>query len=382
MNLAIVTQDFPPELGGLQTFASEHAERFKKECENFFVIAPDKPKAQQIDNNLSYPVHRIPTSNPFLGIKAVPKAQVLFKRYGVRNAFHIQWHTLPVSVFARNRGLVDKIFVSVQGRDMLFNPFFPLPGARQGYELYKRKLLEQVDLFFPASDYMAGLLRRHGVEDERIQVVINGTDPRRFYPASTVKARRAVGFNGDKMLLSVSRLVSKKGVDTTIKAFAHVLKAHPSSQYIIVGEGEQKEELQQLAAKSGISSSIKFIGSIPHSHPDLIHYYNACDVFVQPSKTEKSNVEGFGIVFLEANACGKPVVGSLSGGIPNAVIDGETGILVKERNPQALAKAICKFFDHPELASQMGTKGRERVETSANWDVLNKQLTTAMKNTM
>jgi phosphatidylinositol alpha-1,6-mannosyltransferase len=382
MNLAILTQDFPPELGGLQTFASEHAERFTKECENFFVIAPDKPKAQHVDNNLSYPVHRVQASNPFLGIKAVPKAQGWFKRYDVRNAFHIQWHTLPASVFARKRGLIDKIFVSVQGRDMLFNPFFSVPGARQGYELYKRKLLNQVDLFFPASDYMADLLRHHGVEDERIQVIINGTDPRKFYPADTGEARRAIGFVADKMLLSVSRLVSKKGIDTAIKAFARVLNAHPSSKYVIVGEGEQKEELQQLAVKLGIRSSIKFVGSIPHSHPDLIHYYNACDVFVQPSKTEKSNVEGFGIVFLEANACGKPVVGSLSGGIPNAVIDEETGILVKERNPEELAKAICRLFNHPGLASQMGAKGRKRVETTANWDVLNKQLTTAMKNTM
>jgi phosphatidylinositol alpha-1,6-mannosyltransferase len=243
-------------------------------------------------------------------------------------------------------------------------------------------MLAQVDLFFPASDYMADLLRRHGVEDNRIKVIINGTDPEKFHPVNTQKARKIIGFEGDKMLLSVSRLVSKKGIDTTVKAFAEVLEDHPSSRYVIVGDGEQKEELLQLAANLGIADSVQFAGSIPHHHPDLIHYYNACDVFVQPSKTEKFNVEGFGIVFLEANACGKPVVGSLSGGIPNAVVDGETGILVKERNPHALAAAISKLFDNPDLAAQMGTAGRQRVENTANWDVLNKRLITAMKNTM
>src|SRR5699024_9441645 len=135
-----------------------------------------------------------------------------------------------------------------------------------------------------------------------------------------------------------------------------------------------KKELQQLASNLGIAASIQFVGSVPHYHPDLIHYYNACDVFVHPSKTEKFNVEGFGIVFLEANACGKPVIGTFSGGIPSAVIDGETGILVKEQDPKALAEAIIRLFDEPGLAAQMGSNGRQRVEHTANWDVQNKQM--------
>lgn len=378
MDLAIITQDFPPELGGLQTLAAEHAKRFNKKCTNFFVIAPDKPAAHQFDENLSYPVHRIKTSNTFLGIKAIPTAPTLFKKHSVRNTFHIQWHTLPISIYARRKGLIDNIFVSVQGRDMLFNPFYSIPGLRQGYEIYKRKLLAQVDLFFPASHYMADLLHQHGVEDDRIKVTINATDPKKFHPEDTQEARQAIGFKGNKMLLTISRLVSKKGIDTTIKAFAKVQKDHPNSQYVIVGDGKQKEELQQLALNLGIDDSVQFVGPVAHDHPDLIHYYNACDVFAHPSKTEKFNVEGFGIVFLEANACAKPVIGSLSGGIPTAVIDGETGILVEERNPKALAEAINKLFENPDLADQMGKKGRQRVENTANWDVQNKRLETIM----
>lgn len=346
----------------------------------FFVIAPDKPKAGNFDSKRSYPVHRVKTSNPLLGIKAIPKAWTLFKKYGVRNAFHIQWHTLPASLYARRRGFVDKIFVSVQGRDMLFNPFFSIPAMRQGYELYKRKLLAQVDFFFPASHYMADLLRQHGVEDERIKVIINGTNPKKFYPTDSQKSRQAIGFEGGKMLLSVSRLVSKKGIDTTIKAFAKVLEKHPDSQYVIVGDGEQGEELTQLVSNLNIEDSVQFVGPIPHHDPKLLHYYNACDVFVQPSKTEKFNVEGFGIVFLEANACGKPVIGSTSGGIPSAIVDGETGILVEERNPEELAEAISKLFGNTDLAKNIGKKGRERVENTANWDVLNKRLLSSMKN--
>src|SRR5699024_2824710 len=141
-----------------------------------------------------------------------------------------------------------------------------------------RKLLSEVDFFFPASVYMADLLRAHGIEDQRIKVVMNGTDPERFYPVDVNTARRAIGFNGGKILLSVSRLVSKKGIDTTIRAFADVLKEHPDSCYIIVGNGEQEDELQQLASQLDITESIHFIGPVPHNHPNLINYYNACDV--------------------------------------------------------------------------------------------------------
>jgi phosphatidylinositol alpha-1,6-mannosyltransferase len=186
----------------------------------------------------------------------------------------------------------------------------------------------------------------------------------------------------EKILLSVSRLVSKKGIDTTIKAFAKVLKKHPSSRYIIVGNGEQKKELQRLAAALNIADSVQFVGSIQHHHRKLVNYYNACDVFVQPSKTERSNVEGFGIVFLEANACGKPVIGSFSGGIPSAVVNNETGILVQERDPSALAEAINKLFSNPSLAREMGKKGRKRVEDTANWNVISSQLLDMMKNTI
>lgn len=184
------------------------------------------------------------------------------------------------------------------------------------------------------------------------------------------------------MLLSISRLVSKKGIDTTIRAFAKVLKTHRTSRYVIVGDGEQKAKLQKLAADLGIADSIQFVGSIPHDHSALIHYYNACNVFVQPSKTEKFNIEGCPLAFLEASSCKRPVIGTFSGGIPSAVIDGETGILVKERNPQALAEAINKLFDNPDIASKMGANGRHRVLEDANWDVLNEQLSTVMKNTI
>jgi phosphatidylinositol alpha-1,6-mannosyltransferase len=133
-----------------------------------------------------------------------------------------------------------------------------------------------------------------------------------------------------------------------------------------VGDGEQLDDLRSLSEKLNLSDRVHFTGSIPHQK--LNDYYNLADIFVMSSKTMKPDVEGFGIVFLEANACGKPVIGSRSGGIPSAIIDGETGFLVDESEPEQLANKIAYLLDHPELANQLGEQGRERILSEANWD--------------
>lgn len=382
MNLALITQDFPPELGGIQTYSVELADRFAEKCNNFFVLAPDKPDAKNVDKKLSYPIYRISTPNPLLGIKGVPKTQKLFRKYNIDSVFHSQWQTLPISVYAEKRGLVDNIFSAVHARELVFNPFNSIPGARQLYEYYKRNMLSKVDFFFPVSTFMAHLLESHGIMKSRMNVIINGTNPDIFKPLDKQKAKKSIGIESSRILLSVSRLVSKKGIDTTLKAFSNVLAEYPDSHYVIVGEGEQYNELQALANKLNISNSVSFEGAIAHEDSKLIDYYNACDVFVMPSKTEDGNIEGCPIVFLEASACGKPVIGTFSSGIPSAVLDGETGILVEERNPALLGKAIKKLFADKELAFEMGQKGRQRIENEANWDTVADKIFNSMKSKM
>ena len=378
MNLALITQDFPPEIGGIETYATELAMRFSQQCEHFFVVAPDKRGTHRVDQSLPYPVYRVMAPNPFLGPGAMFESPLLFRKHQTRNAFHTQWQTLPASVFAQMNGQVDNIFVAAHARELLFNPFYGISGLQQWYEWYKRWMLARVDLFFPVSDYTAALLIKHGVNDERIKVVINGTDPDKFYPKDKHVSRKSIGITAQKVLLTITRLVSRKGVDTTLKAFKSVLDTYPDSCYLIVGDGAHKNQLQQLAEQLGIIDSVKFVGRVPHEQ--LIDYYNACDVFVMPSKTDIPNVEGFGIVFLEANACGKPVIGSYSGGIPSAVVNGKTGILVNEHDYQSLSQAIRRLFSDDELAEKMGRCGRRRVLEKANWDITARNLLEQIKN--
>lgn len=374
MNLALITQDFPPELGGIQTYASELSKRFARKCDNFLVIAPDKQNAADVDKHLPFPVYRINTTNPLLGVMAMPQVPGIVSEHGIRNVFHAQWQTLPASFIAQKLGKVDHIYSAVHARELVFNPFDAIPILSSVYDVYKNYMLSKPDFLFPVSDFMSRLLQEHGVEKDRMQTIINGTDPTRFKPTNTQVARTTLGIEAQNVLLSVSRLISKKGVDTTIKAFTEVLEEYPDSCYVIVGDGEQKNELKSLTNKLGISESVQFVGSVSHKSPKLVDYYNACDIFVQPSKTERENIEGCPIVFMEANGCAKPVIGSNSSGIPSAIEDGETGILVEERNPKALGSAIKKLFSDKELAKNMGIAGRKRVQETANWDVVSQRI--------
>lgn len=366
MDLVLVSQDFPPDVGGIETYAAELSKRLHAHCDQFFVVAPDKEKADEVDAELPFAVKRVPVSNALLGFRGILSVPSLLSRSHIDMVFHTQWQTLPISVFARRYGSVRKIFAAAHARELLFNPLAGLPVLEGVYEKYKRWLLDQVDLFFPVSEYTADLLKQHGIPEDKIQVVINGTDPNRFYPQDTQAARQSIDVEAPQVMLTVTRLVARKGVDTALRAFQKVLERYPDCKYVIGGSGPYKPKLQRLAEELGISQSVIFAGRIPDE--ELLSYYNACDVFVMPSKTEPPNVEGFGIVFLEANACGKPVIGSYSGGIPSAVVEGETGLLVEEQNPEALAAAIEKLLADPALAKELGTKGRRRVEQTANWE--------------
>lgn len=170
----------------------------------------------------------------------------------------------------------------------------------------------------------------------------------------------ALGLAGRKVILSIGRLVERKGFDTVIRALPQVLKTVPNACYVMAGGGEYSSELKKLRDQLGLQDHVVFAGS-----PDreaIPAYYRLCDVFVMPSRTlSGSQCEGFGIVFLEAAASGRPAIGGLSGGIPDAIVDGVTGHLVDPTDVGALAERIISLLTDPELAKSMGQAARQRA---------------------
>jgi phosphatidyl-myo-inositol dimannoside synthase len=168
--------------------------------------------------------------------------------------------------------------------------------------------------------------------------------------------------SGTYRLITVSRIVPNKGIDVVLRALAILDKKNIPFHYVIAGSGPERESLEELALHLGLNDRVEFTGYVPEeSKWPLLH---AADLFVMPSRVNPMEQhEGFGIAFLEAAACGIPSIGSNAGGIPDAVIDGETGILVEPDSAEKLADALIFFYQNPEKRREMGRTARDRART-------------------
>jgi phosphatidyl-myo-inositol dimannoside synthase len=201
----------------------------------------------------------------------------------------------------------------------------------------------------------------------RVQVVPLGTEPTQFRPGLDTRPVRAkYGLDGGPWLLTVARLEWHKGIDTVIRALPAIRARHPGTRYAIAGVGPRQPELERLAGEGGVRHAVAFLGFVPDA--DLPVLYNAADLYVGASRFHDLLVEGFGISLVEASASGIAVVAGRSGGVPDAVRDGETGLLVDSEDPAAVAAGVQRLLADEALRRRMGAAGRRAVESYYNWD--------------
>jgi phosphatidylinositol alpha-1,6-mannosyltransferase len=201
----------------------------------------------------------------------------------------------------------------------------------------------------------------------RISLIRNGVDTRRFRPsAKSAELLALYQLEGCFVFVSVCRLLEKKGIDHTIRAFTRVLRRHPASRYLIVGTGPYQDTLAALAAAEGVADRVVFAGQV--SDDDLAEHYQLGDVFVMPNRRlENGDTEGFGLVFLEANACGLPVIAGNDGGSTDAVQHGLNGLVVDGRSVDRIADAMLAMQEDPTLYARL-RKGGLQVATEAGWE--------------
>ncbi len=239
--------------------------------------------------------------------------------------------------------------------------------------LYKSRLhgkgplraLQNADVVVCVSSFTRGLLVGHGVDPAKIRIIHNGVDLKKFTPGP--KDRELIAryrLQNKRILLTLGRLDKRKGQDIAVRAMPQVLETFPDTVYIIVGDGDQRLSLEMLVLELHLSGKVFFCGAVPED--ELVRWYRTCDVFLMPNRTLPSgDTEGFGIVFLEAGACAKPVIGGAAGGVPDAIEDEVAGVLVEGTSVDAVANAVIRILSDPDMAASLGANGLRKAQENS-----------------
>lgn len=369
----LITLAFPPDMGGMQSFAYQRC--LHASANHIVVLAPQTDGGQAFDQRQPVRICRwSATLQNVLGIKRV--LQFVFPLlYALR--LHRQerfdviecWQPLPFGLI----GLVFKAFYGVpyivwsHGNDLSRPLRYP----------FGREFLEWAmtgaQLVVANSENTKQALLALGIPCNKIRVLNPPVNTQRFRPdidPSVVAEKHDL--EDKRVILTVARLVRVKGIDMVIKALPRVLEAVPNAVYLIVGDGPLRAELEQLAEALRVRDKVLFAGAVDYLSDDLPRYYRACDVFVMVSRrlSQGRELERFGMAYLEAGACGKPVVAGRGGGVEEAVEDGVTGLLVDPLDVNEIARAIVRVLEDEELARRLGENGRKRAAKQPDWYLL------------
>ena len=260
---------------------------------------------------------------------------------------------------------VKKIIALTHGHEVWWAKIFPFNFAikRIGKNVDHLTYLGE----FTRQAISKALSRKSATEMVKIAP---GIDTAHFIPQpDAMQKRKELGLQDKKIIISVGRLVHRKGQDNLIQAMPAVLKKIPNAHLLLVGEGPYRKHLEKLVMKSSLEQNVTFAGRIMYDR--LPSYLSAADLFAMPSRSRffGLEVEGLGIVYLEASACGIPVVAGNSGGAPDAVLEGVTGLCVDGTNIEQITAAIVEICSDAERASHMGAAGRNWIVDQWRWDI-------------
>ena len=358
----VVTNDFPPRQGGIQTFVA--ALLALRPPDSVVVLASDSPGSAEHDAGLPYPVIRRPTAMLLPTPGAARAAADIARRHRCDSAFFGAAAPLGLLAPALRTAGVRRLVGATHGHE---TGWVALPGARQ----LLQRIAGQLDVLTYISDYTRSRLEPALGGRTRLTQLSPGVDIERFTPeADGTAVRRRYGLGEAPVVVCVSRLVARKGQDVLVSAWPQVLARHPDARLLLVGGGPAETSLRRAIAAHGLGRSVVLAG--PVAPENLPGHYAAGDVFAMPCRTRLAglDVEGLGMVFLEAAACGRPVVAGTSGGAPETVLEGVTGHVVDPRSPTALARVLAGLLDDPERGRAMGKAGRRWVEQRWSWPTI------------
>lgn len=365
MKILIITPDFPPKTGGIGSVMYHYSKNSSHDIE----VAIEKNNIIETEN-YSTPIIEIPKIQGAQGI--VETARFLNSQ---SKNYDLIYFAHPYQSYLGARLDLEYV-VHTHGKEFL-NDSCLLRSKIQTHLITKG--LSSANSIVAVSEWTKEKALKEGAAEGKIAWIPPGV-PKKFFNTENqndnhIRSRLSIPSDA-QILLTVSRLDPRKGHSLVLESIQHINHSH----YIICGTGSSKEEIIQKAAELEITDRVHLVGYVDEEQ--LIEYYDVCDIFVMSSKylPQRGNVEGFGIVYLEANAMGKPVIGTKTGGIPSAINHGETGLLA-EPTIKSVKAAIQKVLNNPELCERLGENGR-RWARKHTWDKISNQIDTVIENSI
>ncbi|AKK28384.1 glycosyltransferase family 4 protein [Mycobacterium sp. EPa45] len=359
----LVTNDFPPRRGGIQSYLEQFVGRLAHSGEHqLTVYAPKWKGAHDYDQAAGYRIVRHPGTLMLPEPGVDRRMRELIGEHGIETVWF--GAAAPLALLAgRARGAgARRVLASTHGHEVGWSM---LPIARSAL----RRIGDTTDVVTFVSHYTRGRFASAFGPGAVLEHLPPGVDADRFHPDPGARAdlRRRYGLGDRPTVVCVSRLVPRKGQDMLIKALPGIRRRVPDAALVIVGNGPYADDLHKLAGQVGVTDDVVFTGGVPSA--ELPAHYAMADVFAMPCRTRGSglDVEGLGIVFLEASAAGVPVVAGDSGGAPETVKNGETGRVVDGRSVEEITDAVSGILADPDLGARMGEAGRRWVEADWSW---------------
>ena len=360
----VITNDFPPRPGGIQTFGYEIVRRF--DPESVTVLTSNWEGAAEFDAAQDFKIVRANTQTLVPSKSTLSMAREIVVAENITRVLFGAAAPLGLLAAPLRKLGVTNIVGMTQGHE---TGWAMTPGTRQAL----RKIGNDTDYLTYISEYTHKKIAKALSPDAaaRMRRIVPGVDSTEFSPdnlSSGNQLRTELGWIDRPVIVCVSRLMARKGQDELIRALPMIQQTVANASLIIVGDGPYRKDLERLVKKLGLENFVHLTGKV--SQAELSKWYAAGDVFAMPCRTRMGgwDVEGLGIVFLEGSATGLPVIVGDSGGAVDAVIDGETGYLVDGTNTAEIAGRIAYLFANPDIAKKMGEAGRNWVTQEWTWD--------------
>jgi phosphatidylinositol alpha-1,6-mannosyltransferase len=372
-----ITNDFGPRAGGIETFVVGLIQRMPKNSVIVYTASQAGSEAFDAMWLRDYGVEVIRDSSKVLlpSFRVGRNVRKLVRNRNIKSVFF--GAAAPLALLApglRATG-VKRIVALTHGHEVWWSRLWP-------FTIAIARIGRAVDALTYLGEFTRGEISKALDSDSAAKLVriAPGIDTEHFTPRSDAKGlRESLGLGNKKVIVSVGRLVHRKGQDVLIEAMPEIIKSIDDVHLLLIGEGPYKKELEKRIKNLGLANRVTFVGRVQYA--DLPRYICVGDVFAMPSRSRLAGleVEGLGIVYLEASACGLPVIGGVSGGAPDAVLQGETGFSVDGTSAHEVARAVVKVLADKELAQRLGTRGRQWVIEQWQWQIWSERFNQLLK---